>query len=217
MTANKLTKRDVLQLLVVSGIAVGVGQLLRSTAPLGRDVSSNATAQAVLADTIAPRSGPADADLTLVVFTDYQCPACRKADPEMRAALAKDQKVRVIYKDWPIFGPVSERAARVAVASNRQGIYHQVHQALMSRGGPLDEAALRDAVDGAGGSWRNVEDYLKGFGSEIDLLLARTSREAFALGIAGTPAYLVGGYLFIGAMTENQFSDTFVQGRGRQR
>ena len=208
-----LNKRDVLQLLVVSAIGVGVSQLLRSTAPLGRDVSSNATAQAVVADAIAPHSGPADTDLTLVVFTDYQCPACRKADPEMRAAVGKDQKVRVVYKDWPIFGPASERAAQVALASNRQGIYHKVHQALMSRGGPLDEAALRNAVNGAGGNWGEVEECLVGHGKEIDLQLARTSGEARALGIPGTPAYLVGGLLIVGMITADQFSDAFAQAR----
>ena len=208
-----VTKRDVLQLLVLSSIGVGIGQLLRSIAPLGCDVSFNATAQAVASDAITPRSCPADADLTLVVFTDYRCPACIKAEPEMQAAVGKDQEVRVLYKNWPIFRPASVRAARVTLASDRQGIYQKVHSALMSRGGPLDETALRDAVEGAGGNWRKIEEYLVGDGKEIDLELARTSREAFALSIAGTPAYIVGDLLVIGAITADQFSNAFAQAR----
>lgn len=213
MTASRPTKRELLQLLVLFLLGWGVSQWLQATAPLGRDISANGTAQAILADASAPRSGPADADLTLVVFTDYQCPACRKADPEMRSAVAKDQRVRIVYKDWPVFGPASERAARVALASGRQGIYPLVHHALMSRVGPLDETALRNAVEGAGGDWRQLEEYLAAHGQEIDLQLARTRGETFALGIAGTPAYLIGDLLIIGAMTADEFDDAFAMAR----
>ena len=96
-------------------------QLLQRTAPLGRDVSSNGTARTLIGDAEAPTDGPADADLIVVIFTDYQCPACRRASPELDAAYASDSHVRLIHKKWPIFGAASEQAARVALTANRPG------------------------------------------------------------------------------------------------
>src|SRR5690606_18407885 len=97
-----------------------------------------------------------NADLTVVMFTDYQCPACRKADPALRAALARDGNVRVVYKDWPVFGERSEYAAKVALAAHRQGIYCAVHHALMNAPS-LDHAALREVIVRAGGDWTQLQ------------------------------------------------------------
>lgn len=107
---------------VVTGWAVG--QMLRRTAPIGRDVGP--TADLILAGSGSPEYGPANATLRLAVFTDYRCPACRHAFPALEEAVRRDRKVRVIYKDWPIFGPPSERAASVALACAEQGIYLKV-------------------------------------------------------------------------------------------
>jgi protein-disulfide isomerase len=80
----------------------------------------------ILTGGISPEQGPADATLRLAVFTDYRCPACRHALRALTEAAERDGKVRMIYKDWPILGPPSERAASIALGCAEQGIYPAV-------------------------------------------------------------------------------------------
>jgi len=206
---NLLNRRQLFQLSAAVAAGVGVGFVLRRTAPLGRDVSGNEVAQWLLRGRGAPREGPADADVTAVIFTDYQCPACRAAEPQLRMALEDDRNVALIYKDWPIFGPVSRRAARVALAADRQSIYPQVHHALMSERRLLEPAVLREVIERVGGRWDRVEQDLQDYGREIDEMLAQTTREAFSLGIAGTPAFLIGSSLIVGALDRKEFLRAF--------
>jgi protein-disulfide isomerase len=112
--------------------------------------------QSVQEDRSSPTAHNAAADLTLIVFTDYRCPACRAGHPAMQRAIETDGKIRIIYKDWPIFGPLSERAALVAIASNLQGIYPAVHDRLM-RGPVGNDDHLRSTIELAGGDWGRLE------------------------------------------------------------
>ena len=155
----------------------------------------------------------AEPTLTLVVFTDYQCPACKRAHPAMERALARDGHVRVVYVDWPVFGQVSERAARVALASERQGVYPAVHSRLMAEDRPLTDAVLREAVERAGGDWSRLRRDLVAHGPAIDRQLGRNRQTAFGLGIPGTPAYLAGPVLIKGALDEDEFRRAFAEGR----
>lgn len=211
--ARPLVRRDFIQLLIVTAIGVGAGQILLRSAPLGRDVGTNPTAQALLRDRRAPSQAVENSSLTLVVFTDFQCPACKRANAAMDAAVAEDGRVRVVYIDWPIFGPLSERAARVAIAADRQGIYVPVHRRLMTERRRLDDTVLRQAVERSGGNWNKVLLDLQSHGAAIDRQLARNGNDAYALGIAGTPTYLAGPLLVIGGLDEAGFAKAFALGR----
>lgn len=208
-------RKDLISLLIAVVIGVAVSQLLLRAAPLGRDVGGHPAAQAALRDNISPSTTVDDPTLTLVVFTDYQCPACKRANAAMEAAVAKDGRVRLVYRDWPIFGAVSERAARVAIAADRQGIYPAVHRQLMDEWRRLDDQVLRDAVEGAGGNWDKLQADLRLHAADIDRQLAQTSADALALGIRGTPAYLAGPRLVTGALDEAEFRRLFALGRGQ--
>ncbi len=189
--------------------------LLRTTRPVGRYVGDSPAAVQISDDRRSPVVTTGAANLTVVVFTDYRCPACRKADPAFRSAVAADGNLRVVYKDWPIFGEVSQRAAEVALAAHRQGIYSQVHHALM-RAPSVDQAAMRRAVENAGGNWGLLQEDLARHAPAIAGDLASNATEAFSLGLAGTPGYLIGPYLVEGALTESQFRRAFAQARAAQ-
>ncbi len=207
-----LTRRDTFQLAgLVAGAAL-VTALLRMRRPLGEDVGDILSAGARSDDRSSPSEENPSADLTLVAFTDYRCPACRVAHPAMKRAVTSDGRVRIVYKDWPIFGAVSERAARVAIASDRQGIYPRVHDRLMT--GPAhDDEALRSAVEDSGGEWSRVQADLARHGSSISALLAQHGREALALRLAGTPGYLIGTIRVRGALNEAEFLRGFGEAR----
>lgn len=215
MTEKKraLSRREYLQFASVLGIGYGASLVLRSTAPIGRDVSTNAKAQALLVSPGGPVEGPAGANLRVVVFTDYQCPACRKAAPDLEAAFREDARVHLAYKDWPIFGPLSEQAARLALAADFQGLYPPVHHALMRERRPLERSVVQRTIERVGGRWDQIERDAVSHADTIESALARNKQDAFALGIAGTPAFLVGPLLVTGALTRGEFRRVFEQAR----
>ena len=98
-----------------------VSYMLRSNQSIGRSVGTSPAAIGVLTDNTSPEARHGAADLTLVAFIDYRCPVCRKADPAMRKAVARDGNIRLVCKDWPIFGAQSERAAEVAPLRTGRG------------------------------------------------------------------------------------------------
>ena len=75
------------------------------------------TEAAVLRDPDTPATGNLQGDISIVEWSDYQCPYCRKIEPELRQVVQDDGKVRLVLKDWPILGPVSVTAARMALAA----------------------------------------------------------------------------------------------------
>ena len=212
MQSVAMVRRELLILFGLVLVGAATSYLLQSTRPLGRYVGDTASAVLILTGKRSPEVLTGTADLTWVVFTDYQCPACRKADPAMRAAIAKDGNVRLVYKDWSIFGKRSERAAEVALAAQYQGIYSHVHHSLM-RSRSLDDSALRQTIQEAGGSWRQLETDLAQYRPAIANQLAKNHQEAFSLGLQGTPGYLIGPFLIQGALTEGEFLRAFAQAR----
>ena len=206
-----LNRRQAVQLgaVVVGGWAVG--QVLRRTTPIGRDIGPRA--DAIMAGDGSPEDGPADATLRLAVFTDYRCPACRHAFPAMEEAVRRDGKVRVIYKDWPIFGPPSERAASIALASAEQGIYPAVHRRLMTDSRIIDDDMLGDVVTGAGGDWSRATRWLAANAGLVAGRLRTNGQEAYSIGLSGTPGFLAGPMLVMGAIDAGDFGRLFARAR----
>lgn len=210
---RRLNRRD---WLLLGGAVLGgwgVSLVLRETVPIGRDVSGSPFAGEALARGGVSGLAPAEADLTLLLFTDYQCPICRTSETELLSALGADGKVRLTYREWPVFGPVSERAARVALAAAPQGIYPALHGLLMEEPRRLDDQVLREAIERVGGDWAAVERHLAEKGSAIDRELAQNASDAFGLGLAGTPGYLIDSLLVEGAQTARGFRRAFAAAR----
>lgn len=120
--------------------------------------------------------------------------------------------MQVIYKEWPIFGERSERAAEVALAADRQGLYLPVHRAFMQLS-DFSDASLRKAVIEAGGDWGRLRKDLADHGAAIEDDLATNTRQAFGLGLGGTPGYLIGPLLIEGALSEREFLRAFAEAR----
>lgn len=211
-----LSRRHLGQILLVTLAGIGTAQILRKSAPIGRDISSSEAGQALLRDKTSPSREVENPTLNMLVFTDYQCAACKLANGPMEAAVQEDGHVRLIFRDWPVFGAMSEKAARMAIASDRQGIYAEVHSRLMNARGVLNESSLRQAVQDAGGSWARIENDLLIHKADIDAQLDRNRRDAFQIGISGTPTYLAGGILVTGARDQAAFQRLFSLGREAQ-
>ena len=216
MRDGTLTRRELVQLAVAVAGGLLLWRLFLALQPIGDDVGRLATVAAIRDDRESPATGSPAATATIILFTDYQCPACRSSEAALQAAARRDGKVRIVYKEWPVFGPRSERAARVALASARQGIYPAVHSALM-QAPRMDETALREAVERSGGDWSRLEVDLRGLQAAIEAELARTRTQAFALGLEGTPSYLIGPILVRGALDQRGFARAIAAARAADR
>jgi len=161
--------------------------------------------RAILEDAVAPRIQPKGYDVTIIEYMDYQCPYCRASHGPMKQLLATDKKVRVIFRDWPIFGPASERAARVAIASQWQGKHTAFHDALMTMPSPLNETKIRAAARQAGVGWSRLQADLKAHSVDIGALLKRNAEQAERLGLEGTPGFIIGNVQSFGAMSLEDF------------
>lgn len=174
-------------------------------------------ARAAMSDIDAPSIGSAKPDVTIIVFTDYQCPICKATDPALERLAAQDGGVRVVYKHWPIFGPVSDRAARLAISAQRQGRFADFHRALMENRTPLSPERIEEIAVSVGLDWpRLVRDTAE----DADQLTARLRanvRQAWSLGVRGTPAYLVGPLLIHGGLDEHHLAEAVRQARQAQR
>lgn len=128
-------------------------------------------------------------DVTLVEFMDYNCGWCKKSVLEVQALLEKDKNVRVVMKEFPIFGEGSEYAAKAALASVKQGKYWQLHQAMFSAEGKItpevvDQIATEQGLDLAKMK-ADMQDPLIAANIQKTQILAQT------LLFTGTPAFVV--------------------------
>lgn len=168
-------------------------------------------------DDVAPTVEPANYDVTIVEYMDYQCPNCRASHAPMKQLLAKDKKIRVIYRDWPIFGPKSEAAAMVAIASQYQGKHEAVHDALMEAPLPLDENKIEATVKKAGADMPRLEKDMAAHSKEIVALIQRNEEQATSIGLDGTPGFLVGNTQFFGSMTLKELEAAVAEARKASR
>jgi protein-disulfide isomerase len=213
LTAPRLTRRDAF---VVAGLIGGgyvAAAVMRASAPLGRDVSGNRIVRDALDDPDGPAGGAPDGNLVMAVYTDYRCPACRQAHAAMKETVAADGNVSLLFKDYPIFGAVSENAAAMAIASHYQGLYEPMHDRLMTGPASVNADDIRAAITAIGGDWARLQHDREANAAAIAQRLARVSREVFGLGIAGTPAYLTRALLVNGALSADEFSQLFRDSR----
>jgi protein-disulfide isomerase len=171
------------------------------------------TETAVLRDPEIPPAGNAHGDVTIVEFFDYNCPYCRKLAPELAQVVYDDGKVRMVFKDWPILGPVSVYASRLALASKYQGKFAAAHEALMSTSSRLTEPRIRELL---GGARIDVDRALKDMAANagtIDAILKRNNAQATAFGFNGTPSFIIGKFRVPGALTMAQFDQAIADAR----
>jgi protein-disulfide isomerase len=151
---------------------------------------------------LMPAAGAKDADVTIVEFFDYNCPFCKETAPELVKLLHVDPKVRILYKEWPLFGDVSEYAARSALAANWQGKFLTAHDALIGAANDLDKNSQVDAIlKSAGVDLTQLARDRTAHAAEITAILSRDAQEAAALGFKGTPGIVVGRQLLPRSLT----------------
>ena len=120
-------------------------------------------------------------------------------NPDLLTTVKTDGHIRLVFKDWPVFGKVSLQAAKLVLAAKYQGKYVQAHDALMAIRGKLSTDMIVPALTKAGVDIARAERDLATHKKAIDALLARNQQQALALGFQGTPGFVIGHYRVPGA------------------
>ena len=138
----------------------------------------------------------------MVEFFDYNCGYCKRAMDDMNALLKTDRNLKVILKEFPVLGPGSLEAAKVATAVRIQDKtgkkYLDFHQRLMGGRGQADKARALAAAKDAGFDVAKIEKDLES--EEVKASLQESFKLAQALGLNGTPSYVIGDKVIIGAV-----------------
>lgn len=147
----------------------------------------------------SPVLGNPNGDVTVVEFFDYRCPYCKSVAEGLMDLFDRDGNVRFVLKEFPILGPDSDFAAKAALAAQRQGKYRDLHMAMMAfkgkvTGDDVHRIAAKVGIDVARLE-RDMQD--PAIVDEIN----RNHALAEALGIRGTPAFIIGDELVPGAIS----------------
>jgi protein-disulfide isomerase len=147
----------------------------------------------------APATGPANAKVTIVEFTDYQCPYCHRAQGVIDEILSRYRnEVRLVHLDFPLDGhPGAMPAARAARCAAEQGKFWEYHHGLMTVPGPLDRTDLERR---AASLHLDASDFSSCLASgRYDAAIQASLEQGEALGVTGTPAYFINGRMVSGA------------------
>jgi protein-disulfide isomerase len=146
--------------------------------------------------------GNKDGDVTFVEFFDYNCGYCKRAMADMLDLMKSDSKLKVVLKEFPVLSQGSVEAAQVAVAVRMQDPggkkYLDFHQKLLGGRGPADKARAIAAAKEAGLDVGRIEKDLAS--PEVKATIEENFKLAEAMGMNGTPSYVIGKQIVVGAI-----------------
>ncbi len=163
----------------------------------------------------SPRNGAKKPLVTLVVFTDFECPFCARAADRIHELLRRHPKdIAVVHKNYPISSHKNaEPAARAAYAAHKQGKFWEMHDVLFSAlGSPLDRARMEIMAVGLG---LDLDKYKKDFASPAaTAAIAADKKLGKQLGVNGTPAIFINGRVVEGGLNrlDERLAEEFLRG-----
>lgn len=199
------------RLVLTGAAACGIGAALPLRAADRPNPMPEELRDALERDPTAPVLGNPGGDITLSVFFDYNCPHCRKMVGPIQALISSDPKLRVVYREWPVFGQGSDFAARASLASLETGRYWQFHAALMAMKGRAEEASVLRVARRLGldeGALR------RGMGADhVDRHIQLSFQLADHMGLMGTPTFIAGDEAVFGEQSRADLAALVARGR----
>ena len=157
-------------------------------------------------------AGAANGDVVLVEFFDYACGYCRKSNADVDRLLREDPKLKVVWREWPVLGADSERAALVSLAAARQGNYRQFFDTLFAAGRPTADALARAQAQ-AGVSAAAVAQLEASPAAREEL--SKNFQLAQSIGASGTPTFVVGDEVLQGAVGYQALKEAVEKARNK--
>lgn len=163
-------------------------------------------------DPDSPVANP-DGDVTIVEFFDYECPYCKAMAPRLHKLIESDKKIRFVFKDFPVLGPISVYAARAALAARNQGKYIPFHFAMMAVRGQMNEDMVLATAKEVGLDIPQLEKDMQA--PEIEAVIARNKELAKGINIDGTPNFIIGDTVVPGAADISYIKELVGKARSR--
>jgi protein-disulfide isomerase len=155
---------------------------------------------------VGPATGPENAPITIVEFSDYECPYCVKAEPTVKELLAKyPNKIKLVYRDFPLpMHPKAPKAAEAAHCAGDQGKYWPMHDKLFAPGAKLEVADLKTTAREVGLDGAKFDKCLDSGEKAKEVDMHRKAGDE--AGVSGTPAFFINGRPLSGAQPLEAFS-----------
>ena len=169
--------------------------------------------QQVFGDPQSPVAGNPNGNVTLVEFFDYRCPYCKQVEPSLEKILADDHQLRFVFKEFPVLGPDSEVAARVALAARKQGKYDAFHRAMMNTPGHIDAAVIYQVAASVGLDVNKLKQDMTS--PDIEQELKANLDLGKTLDLDGTPSFIVGDTIIPGAISADDLKQVIASARGK--
>jgi protein-disulfide isomerase len=166
------------------------------TADTARDNTLKTQAKELFHSPMDAIVGNPKGDVTIVEFMDYNCGWCKKSVKEMQSLVAADKNVRIVMKEFPIFGEGSEYAARAALASVKQNKYWEFHQAMFASEGKVTPEVVDEIAKAQGLDVAKLKVDMKE--PAVDAQIKKTQALAQSLALTGTPGFIVDSNLIPG-------------------
>ena len=176
--------------------------------------AQDVTKEEIYFDKDAPVLGNPKGDVTVVEFFDYQCPYCKKSHPTVKKLVEQDGNIRLVLKDWPVFGGASIFAAQAVLGAAQIGQYEKAMEALMRPSGKLTEEVVEKALTGAGLKMKEIAAAVNRHNGKISGLLDRNYNQAVALNFVGTPSFVIGSHLYPGVLDAKGLKEAIATARG---
>lgn len=148
--------------------------------------------------------GPNNAPITIVEFFDYNCGYCKRSFAPLMEVLEENKDVRLVFKEYPILGEASYLASSAALAINDKLKYLTFHSKLMTHQGRISESVIEKTLRDMKLSPQKLQSDARS--DKYVLQLAATRQLADAIGINGTPAFVINGKLFPGALNKAELA-----------
>ena len=167
----------------------------KDAAALQADALAN-SAKTIMHSELDGVIGNSKGDVTVVEFMDYNCGWCRKSIKEMQSLVKQDKNVRVVMKEFPIFGEGSDYAARAAMASVKQGKYWEFHQALFATPGKVTIETVDQTAKQVGLDLAKLKVDMTD--PAIAAHILATAKLAGDLQFTGTPGFIIDNKIYPG-------------------
>ena len=155
--------------------------------------------------------GPADAPITIVEFFDYNCGYCKRSFAPLMEVLEENSDVRLVFKEYPILGELSYSAASTALALTDKMKYLTYHSKLMSSSSRLSQSVIDKTVSELKLPPQKTKTDARA--NKYTLHISATRQLAEAIGVNGTPAFVINGALFPGALEKADLTQAIVTAR----
>lgn len=160
--------------------------------------------------------GPKSAPITIVAFSDYQCPYCSRAEVIVQQVFDKyGDKVRLVFRDYPLsFHQNAQGAAEGAECAKEQGKFWEMHKSLFANQSKLSPAELVETAAGIGLDKDKFKACLDAgkFRAEVQ----KDFSDGQSYGVTGTPTYFINGIMLVGAKPLDSFSEVIDQELARR-